>query len=120
LFAVDEHPVAFLFARFSLRHDTTRWHLAPNDPRLSQDDLVRWVEQWRLASSVVTQPGSAPGGAESITIELRDTRKIMLSVLAHSPDLILLRHDELLQYHLPARLAPILLTPPGATSVPTR
>jgi hypothetical protein len=120
LFAVDEDPVAFQFARFSLRHDTARWHLAPHDPGLSQDDLERWVDQWRLASSVVTQPGSAAEGSESITIELRDTRKIMLRVLARSPDLVLLRHDELLQYHLPARLAPILLTPPRAASAPTR
>jgi len=120
LFAVDEHPVAFQFEHFSLRHDATRWHLAPHDPKLSQDDLVRWVDQWRLASSVVTQPGSAAGDAESITIELRDKRKIMLGVLARSPDLVLLRHDELLQFHLPARLAPILLTPPGAASGPLR
>ncbi len=120
LLAVNEHPVAFEFAHFSLRNDTARWQLVPPDPKLSQDDLVRWVDQWRLASSVVTQPGSTPGNTESITIELRDMRKIMLSVLARSPDLVLLRHDEMLEYHLPARLAPILLAPPDAASAPAR
>jgi hypothetical protein len=120
LFALDERPVSFQFGHFSLRHDATGWHLAPHDPRLSQDDLVHWVEQWRLASSIVTQPGSVPDRAESITIELRDSRTLKLSVLARAPSLVLLRHDELLEYHLPAGLAPILLNPPGAASGPMR
>lgn len=110
----DEQPIAFEFARFSLRHDGTRWQLAPNDPGLSQDDLMRWVEQWRSASSVVTQPASASTRSESVAIELRDARKIILDVVARTPDLVLLRHDEKLQYHLPAGLAATLLTSPSA------
>ena len=120
LFAADEQPVAFQFKHFSLRHDATRWQLAPPNPELSQDDLVRWVDEWRFASSIVTQLGTAAGSTDSITIELRDKRKITLSVLARSPDLVLLRRDELLQYHLPARLAQILLAPPGPASVSMR
>jgi hypothetical protein len=116
----DERPVAFELARFSLRHDGTRWLLAPNDPGLSQDDLVRWVEHWRSASSVVTQPATLSASSESITIELRDARKIEFAVVARTPDLVLLRQDEKLQYHLPASLGELLLASPSAAAAPTR
>jgi hypothetical protein len=114
LFAVDEHPIAFQMKDFSVRHDGVRWQLYPDDPGLSQDDLVRWVDQWRLASSVVTQPASDLKPAESITVELRNRGTVVLKILARAPDLVLLRSDELLQYHLPATLASTLLTAPNA------
>jgi hypothetical protein len=116
LFGPDEKPVAFRLERFALRHDGTRWQLDPDDPGLSQDDLLRWVEQWRLAGSVVTQPRSSSPSAEKIMVELRDARVITFSVSARVPDLILQREDEALEYHLPARLAAVLLKSPSATA----
>ena len=116
LFGPDEVPIAFTLGKFSLRHDGTRWLLDPHDPGLSQDDLVRWVEQWRHASSVVTQPSANAAVTETVAIELRDTRKIAVGVVARVPELVLLRDDEALQYHLPAHLAAPLLSSPGASS----
>ena len=81
---------------------------------MSQDDLIRWVEQWRLASSVATQPGNQAQPAESIRIELRDARTIVLGVLERAPNLVLLRDDEMLQYHLPGDRAATLLSAPNA------
>ena len=106
LFAPEEQPVAFEFKDFSVRHDGVRWLLSPPDPSLSQDDLIRWVDRWRLASSVVTQPaGSKAQRGESIRIELRDARTIVLGIHERTPDLVLLREDELLQYHFAASQA---------------
>ena len=115
LFAPDEQPVAFEHKRFALKHDGVRWVLTPPDPGLSQDDLIRWVDQWRLASSIATQPGSAKQPAESIKIELRDGRSVVLTVLERMPNLVLQRQDELLQYHLPASRVETLLAAPTAT-----
>jgi len=115
LFAPDEQPVAFELKQFALKHDGVRWVLTPSDPGLSQDDLIRWVDQWRLASSIATLPGSATRNAESIKIELRDGRSVALAVLERTPNLILQRQDELLQYHLPASWVATLLAPPNAT-----
>ncbi len=114
MFAADEMPRAIGLERFALRHDGTRWQLEPADPGLSQDDLVRWVDQWRLASSVSTQPSTAGQWFERITVELSDGRAIMFAVTQRTPDLVLVREDEALAYHLPARLAEILLAPPNA------
>jgi hypothetical protein len=114
LFAPDEEPIAFELKDFSVRHDGMRWLLTPHDPGLSQDDLIRWVEQWRMASSVATQPGSQAQPAASIKIEMRDARTVVLGVLERTPNVVVLRNDEMLEYHLPAERAAILLSAPNA------
>jgi hypothetical protein len=120
LFGPDEQPRRFEFERFSVQHDGVRWSLDPSDPTLSQDDLVRWSDRWRNLSSTTTQP--APGAAigERIVVTLSDARRIVLDVLARSPDVIVRRQDEALQYHLPAPLAEPLLAPPNAGNTQAR
>lgn len=115
LFAAHESPSEFRFERFAVRYDGTRWQIDPADPNLSQDDLVHWTERWRLASSVVTQPHSGPRTGETVRVTLRDGRGIDLIVRARTPDLIVLRDDESLDYHLPPHYAELLLAP-GATA----
>lgn len=110
MFGTDDAPIRFDLPSFSLRHDGTRWQLEPADPGLSQDDLIRWVDQWRLASSVITQPGQSTSAAEA-TVELRDGRKLEFSVKARTPDFVLHRADEGLDYHLPARMSGLLASP---------
>ena len=118
LFAPDEHPVAFELKNFSLRHDGVRWVLDPHDPGLSQDDLIRWVERWRIASSVATEPARPAPHAESVKIALRGERTVVLGVLARAPDLVLVRNDELLQYHLPTHAASLLDAPNASPKKP--
>lgn len=113
MFAAEDAIAAVDLPGFSMRHDGTRWQMSPPDPALSQDDLVRWVEQWSHASSVTTQPGESAAKAE-VSIELRDGRKIDISVKARTPDLVLHRRDEGLDYHFSARMAPLLLSSPSA------
>lgn len=120
MFAAEEIPAAFRFERFSLRHDGVRWQLEPPNPRLSQDDLIRWVEQWRLASSLTTQPGQNVTGAVPIRVGLRDGRSLSFSVVATTPDLVLHRTDEGLDYHFPSDMATALLAPPGGTGTSGR
>ncbi len=114
MFAGDEAPTAFRLERFAVVHDGVRWQLEPPDPGLSQDDLVRWVDQWRLASSTTTQPGITPAGRDKVTVQLNGGREIAFSVLARTPDLVLRREDEGLDYHFPARMASLLLAAPNA------
>ncbi|MCC6533249.1 MAG: DUF4340 domain-containing protein [Burkholderiales bacterium] len=115
MFGSDEHPVAFGHARFTLRHDGERWQLDPADPNLSQDDLVRWVDQWRMASSILTQPQPNPAAdfKDRIEVTLRDGRALVVGVAARQPDLVLVRADEGLAYHFAARAAQMLLATPS-------
>jgi hypothetical protein len=119
LFGPEERPVAFRLAEFSVHHDDGRWHLLPAAGDVSQDDLARCVDHWRLASSLVSQPSAqeweqASAGKPTIAIRLQDGREIAVAVRARMPYLVLVRSDEGLEYHLPAKLADVLLARPDA------
>ena len=110
----SESPVAFRLGRFSVANDGARWQVDPPDPNLSQDDLVRWVDQWRLASSVITMPARPAPAASTLVVVLKSNREITFEVVGRTPDLVLRRRDEGLDYHFPARMASLLLEPPSA------
>jgi hypothetical protein len=114
LFALDEHPIAFRLETFRVREDSGRWMLEPGGSGSSQDDLLRWVDHWRLASSIITQPQTGAAPKHKIEVDLRDGRSIVLGVTATAPDLVVRRDDERLEYHFPARLAEVLLARPDA------
>jgi hypothetical protein len=111
MFAATEMPVAIALQGFRLRHDGTRWQAEPALPGMSQDDLIRWIEQWRHASSVITQPGP-PSPSTDVTVELRDGRRFGIGIKARTPDLVLHRSDEGLDYHFNAGMAAMLLVAP--------
>jgi hypothetical protein len=113
LFAPGEQPVAFRLERFSAREENGRWRLEPGGDSVSQDDMLSWVEQWRLASSIITQPQTDARARGSIEVDLRDGRTLRFLVTATAPDLVLRREDERLEYHLPSRLAGVLLASPA-------
>jgi hypothetical protein len=112
LFAPDEKLAAVRLAGFSVRYDDGRWRLEPGGQDESQDDLLRWVDHWRLATSLITQPQTDAGSQRAIEVDLRDGRRLTLHVTALAPDLVLRRDDERLEYHFPSRLAGVLLAPP--------
>jgi hypothetical protein len=114
LFGDDEQPVAFRLERFSVREQGGRWQLEPGGAAASQDDLLRWVDHWRLASSIITQPQTDARAREAIEVDLRDGRTIRFRVTATTPDFVLRREDERLEYHFPSRLAGVLLASPDA------
>ena len=120
LFGRDEQPVAFRLERFSVRSQDGRWQLEPDGDGASQDDLLRWVDHWRLASSIITQPQTDARARAAIEVDLRDGRTIRFHVTATTPDFVLRREDERLEYHFPSRLAGVLLAAPDALTDRTR
>ena len=115
MFGPDEQPVAFRLERFSVREENGRWRLQRGGAAASQDDLMRWVDHWRLASSIITQPQTQSKARGSVEIELRDGRTIALRIVALNPDFVLRREDEGLEYHFPSRLAGVLLASPDVS-----
>ena len=61
-FRQGETPVAFTFKTFSVTQKDGKWTMTPppaqEKERPSQDDLNRWVDDWRFASSLTTQSAS--------------------------------------------------------------
>lgn len=105
LLAENEKPADFEFADLKLSQNSDgKWSTSPARPNWSQDDINRWVDEWRHASSLVTQPYDGTPAQESFTLRLGDGKLIPCKILRREPDLVLLREDENLQYHFPAEI----------------
>jgi len=88
--------------------------LAGTAPDLSQDDINRWVDDWRQASALHAAPFVHGKPVGEISVYLKNGKKLMLGILQREPELVLLRTDEKLQYYFVATVAKRLLLPPRA------
>ena len=103
--AEEEKLAGFEFAELKLSQDSDgKWSAAPARPNWSQDDFNRWVDEWRNASSLITQPYDGTPPQESFTLRLANDKLIPCKILRREPELVLLREDEKLQYHFPAEV----------------
>ena len=118
LLSPQEVPVRIEGRHFNVAQQEGKWVLTPGAGDLSQDDLIRWVDEWRLASALRVEPRVATGKREEIRIQLKSGATITLGVVARAPELVLARSDEKLQYHFRAELAKRLLSPPAARDEP--
>jgi hypothetical protein len=117
LLAEDELPTRFVFPAFRVERSEGKWVAAPRaegTDGVSQDDLVRWTEEWRLSSSLATRPATGPATGEAVRIDLQNGHTIELRVLRRSPELVLRRLDEALDFVFQADKAERLLSPPTA------
>jgi len=116
LFVAGESPVAFVMPGFRIELQDAKWVRIPattkDEP--SQDEFNRWVEGWRFASSLLTQPAGSKTAAQHVEVRLADGRTLKLGVMQRQPELILVRPDEKLQFYFSGEMAKRLLTPPEA------
>lgn len=113
LFAADEVPARFEFKDFSVVQSDGKWGLAPPAADLSQDDVNRWVDEWRQAAALRVERAADSKPIGEIRLEFRDGRKLVIGILQREPELVISRPDEKVRYYLPSQMAKRLLTPPG-------
>lgn len=114
LLARGEFPVRFQLETFTVELRDGKWRLSGAPGDLSQDDLSRWVEQWRSAAAARVGPLARGKALAQIRIGLKAGGTLTLAVLARGPELVLARPDEQLQYHFLAEAGKRLLSPPQA------
>lgn len=114
LFADGEVPVRFEFGDFAVNNTDAKWVVTPMpSTELSQDDINRWVNDWRLASAVRVEPSGKGKMLGEIKVEFKNGGKLTLGILQREPELVLLRADQNLQYSFFAQTAKHLLSLPG-------
>lgn len=118
LLAADEVPVSFDFGAFSVKRNAGKWIATSADranaaAMLSQDDILRWVDNWRFASALRVAPHSAGPAHNKVNIRLENGTELALVVIQRDPQLVLLRPDLGLQYSFVADAASRLLSPPS-------
>ncbi|MDX5151242.1 MAG: DUF4340 domain-containing protein [Acidiferrobacterales bacterium] len=112
LLEFKEAPVAIYFSdgkKLELKNGI--WVLQPKIKSLATDALTQLVNEWRYAGATEVRPYAGAAVHGIIRVVYKNKRTIELGVIAKSPELILLRKDENLQYYFPASAgARLLLT----------
>ena len=116
LFAADEAPVAFEFKDFSLAQQDGKWVMSPAAADMSQDDINRWIDEWRLATALAVQAADNRKPLATIKVRLGSGSDLTLTVLQREPDLVLARSDQPFQYQFAGDAAKRLLAPPATES----
>jgi hypothetical protein len=114
LLAEEEVPAGFELGEVSLKQSDGKWLLqpAPAEP-VSQDDLNRWVQEWRLALAQQVAPLASGAKAVAVVrVTLADGRSVPIEVLAREPETVLARPDEKLEYRFPKAVGERLLALP--------
>lgn len=118
LLAPGEAPLRIELKDFTVEQRGGKWALSTGTGQLSQDDLIRWVEEWRLASAARVERAGVKGKPlAEIRIHLKSGGALTLGVLAREPELVVTRPDEQLQFHFRPEIAKRLLSPPPVRSV---
>ncbi|RPJ48627.1 MAG: DUF4340 domain-containing protein [Betaproteobacteria bacterium] len=114
LLAENEQPVDITLPQFNLRQAGGKWTIAPAAGDPVQDDLQRYVDQWRHASATKAEPYDGRPALTEIRMTLRDGAVVEFGVLEHEPQLVLWRRDNGLQYWFSAATGRALLTAPAS------
>ncbi|MDH3287750.1 MAG: DUF4340 domain-containing protein [Betaproteobacteria bacterium] len=114
LLAPGEAPVRIVPPGFTVTNVQGRWVLDPAPQDWSQDEINRWVDEWRLASALRIEPHQQGEPQNAVRLELQNGQTLVVGILSRKPELVLLRSDQRLQYHFVAEVGKRLLSPPGA------
>lgn len=114
-----ETPLRIELGGFTVAQRDGAWRRTPAAADLGQDDLLRWVDEWRHATAARVEPhGGAGPPAEVVRIHLKEGGPVVVDVLARAPEVILARRDEKLRYLFRGAAAKRMLSPPSARTEP--
>lgn len=112
-------PLAFRLPELTLTQVDGHWKLEPANQDIGSDRVMRFVQEWRHARALSVDRYDGTPAKQRVRIEFGadapDKRAVLeIGIVARTPQLILVRKDEGLQYHFPADTGKRLLslTPP--------
>lgn len=92
------------------------WQLSPADPAISADTLAELVSNWEHATAYYVRRYQGTASGETINLEFSNAAApLTLHIVARTPELILARADQDIQYHLQGRMEQVLLGIPVDT-----
>lgn len=118
LLAEEESPTGFLLPGLKLTLKDGSWLREPDDKKLSADQLNRYADEWRLAIAMSVDKASTAQPLERLQVNLAKGKPLDIAVITHTPDVVLRRVDEGLDYRFPRDVGEHLLNPAAHTSTP--
>ena len=114
LLSAAEIPWRIETPEFAVTLQDEKWRLTPGAGTVSEAELARWVENWRLAVATRVAPLARSRPAlGTVTVALKGAGSIAFTVTQREPELVITRGDEKLEYHFPAAGAQRLLFSPA-------
>lgn len=93
-----------------------QWQLSPADPTVSTTALQSLVRNWEQATAYYVRRYQDKAGSETITLKFSNAAApVTFYIVSQSPELILARPDQGIQYHLQSDMGQALLALPGDT-----
>jgi hypothetical protein len=93
-----------------------QWQLSPADPTVSTAALQSLVSNWEQSTAYYVRRYLDNASGETITLEFSNAATpLTLHIVARTPELILARADQGIQYHLQGNMEQALLGLPGGS-----
>jgi len=106
----DREPIALSLPGTRLSQENGTWQVYPKKEGLSADRIKDLVDQWRYAHALAVKTYDKRPALDWVRLSFKDDKKqLRIGVLSRSPEFILYRPDEKLQYHFPEDVGKRLL-----------
>jgi hypothetical protein len=110
----EREPAAFRLPGLVLTRVDGNWKLEPENKDIGSDRVMQFVQEWRHARALAVNRYDGTPVKQRVLIEFghgtpAGRATLEIGIVARTPQLILVRKDEGLQYHFPADAAARLL-----------
>lgn len=101
------------------RSDGGDWVVTPEQPDLSQDDVVALIDEWLRAQAIRVGPAEMEDAGASVTVQLAGApAPLRFALLAHDAEWLLVRPDLGIRYHFTEHQFARLTTLASRTPLP--
>lgn len=104
--------IAITLPNFNLHREEAKWLIDPPDPAISADAIVRLVDEWKRSQAITVQRKQAVTTAlGKVILQFQEAPPLSYEIIRTDPELVLVRPDLGIEYHLSADAAKRLLKP---------
>ena len=98
----NRNPIALSLPNTRLSLEDGTWQTYPKQKDLSADSIKNLIDQWRYAQALSVKKYRDTRVMEWVRLSFKDEKtRLRIGILSRSPELVLYRPDEKLQYHFP-------------------
>ena len=108
----EQQIVSVQLPKFKVEQVDGNWVITPKPPITpTQDDLNRFIDEWKLSSGTLTEPAKLKPGKEEAVVKMKDGKTVTVNLASRGTEYIVIRADEGLQWHLSRETARRMFEP---------